>query len=304
MFAAFASPPIVDSSKPEPDRLASMAAPNSSYCFEQVRRFDPDRYLTVLFAPAERRAALFALYAFNIEVAKTAEVVSEAPLGLLRLQWWRDALEAIEAGHGPQHEVAAPLAEAIRRHRLNPAPFHRLIDAREFDLEGQAPEDLAALEAYAEATSAGLLQLALQVLGVEAAAARTAGRHAGIAWALAGLLRAVPFHAAAKRLYLPQDLSRAAGLQTGELYELRSSPALCRVAERIAARAGEHLEAARAQGGQVPKQARSALLCVTLAEQTLARLARAGYDPFDARVQEPAPGRAWRLAWALLRGRY
>jgi len=281
-----------------------MAAPNASYCAEQVRRFDPDRYLTVLFAPAERRASLFALYAFNLEVARTAEMVSEAPLGLLRLQWWRDTLEAIEAGQGSRHEVAEPLAEAIRRHDLDLTLFGRLIDAREFDLEGRAPEDLAALEAYAEDTSAGLVHLALQVLGVEAATARAAGRHAGIAWALAGLLRAVPFHAAAKRLYLPQDLSQAAGLRSGQLFELRSGPALRRVVEQVAARAREHLENARVPGDQVPKRARPALLCATLAGQTLARLARAGYDPFDARVPERPPGLAWRLAWATLLGRY
>ncbi len=281
-----------------------MAAPNPSYCAEQVRRFDPDRYLTVLFAPAERRAALFALYAFNLEVAKTAEMVSEAPLGLLRLQWWRDALEAIEAGREPRHEVVEPLAEAVRRHHLDPALFGRLIDAREFDLEGRAPDDLAALEAYAESTSAGLVHLALQVLSVDVAAARAAGHHAGIAWALAGLIHAVPFHAAAKRLYLPRELSQAAGLRTAEVFELRSSPALCRVAERVAARARNHLGAARALAGRVPRKARPALLCAALAEQGLARLARAGYDPFDVRVQERPPGRAWRLAWAVLRGRY
>ena len=281
-----------------------MAAPNPSYCAEQVRRFDPDRYLTVLFAPAARRAALFALYAFNIEVAKTAEVVSEAPLGLLRLQWWRDALEAIEAGQTPRHAVAEPLAEAVRRHNLDPALFGRLIDAREFDLEGRAPADLTALEAYAAGTSAGLVHLALQVLGVEAATARAAGSHAGIAWALTGLMHAVPFHAAAKRLYLPRDLSQVAGLRTGELFELHSSPALCRVVEQVATCAREHLGAARALDGQVPRKARPALLCATLAEQGLARLARAGYDPFDTRVRERPPGRAWRLAWAALRGRY
>ncbi len=284
-----------------------MAAPNPAYCAEQVKRLDPDRYLTVLFAPQERRAALFALYAFNIEVAKTAEVVSETALGLLRLQWWRDTLEAIDAGQGPRHEVAEPLAEAVRRHNLDPALFARLIDAREFDLEGRAPDDLGALEAYAEATSANLVHLALQVLGAEGpdtTAAWAAGRHVGIAWALAGLLHAVPFHAAAKRLYLPRDLSQAAELRTGELFDLHSSPALRQVAERVAARAHEHLDAARALGGQVPKPARPALLCATLAEQALARLARAGYDPFDTRVQERPPGRAWRLAWAALRGRY
>jgi phytoene/squalene synthetase len=55
-----------------------MASTRLSICADQVRRQDRDRYLTALFAPAERREDLFALYAFNLEVAKTAEVVSEA----------------------------------------------------------------------------------------------------------------------------------------------------------------------------------------------------------------------------------
>ena len=243
-----------------------MAAPTPSYCADQVRRFDPDRYLTVLFAPAARRPSLFALYAFNLEIAKTAEVVSEAPLGLLRLQWWRDILEAIEAGRESRHEVAQPLAEAVRRHGLDPVLLGRLIDAREFDLEGRAPENLAALEAYAEGTAASVVHLALQILGVDAAAAGTAGRNVGIAGALAGLLRAVPFHAAAKRQYLPRDLCEAADLRIGDLFELRASPALCQVAEQIAACACEHIRAARALTGQVPKAARPALLGATLAD--------------------------------------
>lgn len=77
-----------------------------SYCGRQVRRYDHDRFLTSLFAPAARREGLLALYAFNVEIAKTAEVVSEAMLGQIRLQWWREAIEALYAGAPPEHEVA------------------------------------------------------------------------------------------------------------------------------------------------------------------------------------------------------
>ena len=73
-----------------------MSSTRLSYCADQVRRQDRERYLTALFAPAGRREDLFALYAFNLEVAKTAEVVSEAMVGRIRLQWWREAIEEIE----------------------------------------------------------------------------------------------------------------------------------------------------------------------------------------------------------------
>jgi hypothetical protein len=38
---------------------------------QSLHRHDRDRYLTTLFAPAERRDALVALYSFNFEIAKT-----------------------------------------------------------------------------------------------------------------------------------------------------------------------------------------------------------------------------------------
>ena len=275
-----------------------------SYCAQQLRRFDNDRYLTALFVPAARREAIFALYAFNLEVARTAEAVSEPRLGQIRLQWWREALDGIYADRPARHEVVAPLAEAVRRHGLKRAHFDRLIDAREFDLEVQAPETLAALEDYAENTSSSLVQLALQVLGAKGATAESAGRHVGIAFALTGLLRAVPFHASRKRHFLPRDLAKARGLEPGTLFDLRASAALSGLAEDIATRAREHLARARAQWSVTPKAALPALLPAVLAGQALATLRKARYDPFDPRVQAQNPNRVFRLAWARLRGRY
>ena len=271
-----------------------------------VRQHDRDRFLTTLFAPAARRDALLALYAFNYEIAKTREVVSEPVLGQIRLQWWRETIDAIYTG-GPvrPHETAAPLAAAIRDRGLSRAHVDALITARDFDLRGEAPESLAALETYAESSSARLTWLALEVLGEGGAAAMAAGRAVGIAYALVGLLRALPFHARAKRLYLPRDLCAAAGLRIDqEVFELRCSPALARVVAQVAAAAAGHLAAARAQRETVPRAALPALLPAVLAGADLARLERAGYDPFDRRLARHDPWRSWRLTLAALRRRY
>jgi NADH dehydrogenase [ubiquinone] 1 alpha subcomplex assembly factor 6 len=271
-----------------------------------VRRHDRDRFLTTLFAPAAERQALLALYAFNHEVAKTREVVSEPMLGRIRLQWWRDSLGQIYAGTpARRHEVVGPLAAAIERRALTRGHFDALIDARERDLEDAPPESLTALEAYAESSSAPLVLLALEALGERSDAARAAGRAVGIAYALTGLLRAVPFHARARRLYLPRALCQSAGLEIDRgLFELRSTPALPQVVAPVAARAAFHLEEARALSPDVPRAALPALLPAVLARADLARLARAGYDPFAPPVAAPDPWRAWRLAFAALRKRY
>lgn len=55
-------------------------------CEATVRRFDPDRYFSALFAPADKRPLLFALYAFNHELARVGEVVREPMMGEIRLQ--------------------------------------------------------------------------------------------------------------------------------------------------------------------------------------------------------------------------
>ena len=282
-----------------------MAAERLSYCAEELRARDRDRFLLCLFAPPQRREALFALDAVKLEVAKTAEVVSEPMLGQIRLQWWREALaEIYEGKQVRRHHVVEPLAVAIRDHGLARAAFERLIDAREADLDPAPPPDLAALESYAAATSATLQSLALAILGVEEEAAETAARQVGIAWALTGLLRAVPFHARQKRLYLPEDHLAVTGVRTAELFELRTSDALAGVVMRLAKRARERLSEARRLRGEVPKAALPALLPACLAEAYLARLERADFDPFAPGVQAELRNPALRLWWATFRRRY
>jgi len=283
-----------------------MAAPALSYVAGQVRRFDHDRFLTALFVPAERREAVLSLFAFNLELARARELVREPMMGLMRLQWWRDAVEGIYGGAPRRHEVIAPLAAAISDHRLERRLFDRLIDAREADMSPQPPADPAALADYAAATSGTLIRLVMTVLAAGEAESLDAGAAAeaiGTAWALTGLIRAVPFHARARRLYLPQTLIDGAGLRVEVLFELRSSPPLAEVCRQMAAAAGERLAAGRSAAQGLPRALLPALLPATLTDLYLRRLARAAYDPFDALVQEPPPGRAWRLLFANLRGR-
>jgi NADH dehydrogenase [ubiquinone] 1 alpha subcomplex assembly factor 6 len=272
------------------------------YCADQVRCFDRDRFLTGLAAPPARRGDLFALYAFNLEIAKTAEVVSEAMIGRIRLQWWRDAIGEAYDGRPKDHAILTALAAAIRERDLTQAYFERLIDAREKDLEDWQPASLGEMEAYAQETSVPLLLLALEILGHDSAPARAIAEPLGVAWALTGLLRAVPFLARRKRQILPRDMMAAGGVLVRDLMELRSSAALNAVVEAVAARARERLTEARQVRPRPPRSAHSALLISSLAQGHLASLRRAGYDPFDERVQRSDPGAAWRLTWARMRG--
>jgi NADH dehydrogenase [ubiquinone] 1 alpha subcomplex assembly factor 6 len=272
----------------------------------ELRRHDRDRYQTALFAPAGRREALFALYAFNYEVARIREYVREPMLGLMRLQWWRDVLDEIYAGKQPRrHEVVTPLAAAIAAHHLSKAHFTTLLDARARDMEEAPPDSLAALEDYAAGTSGSLNLLALEVLGIGDARAAEAARAAGIAYALTGLLAAAPFHAKRRRLYLPSELTDRHGVDLERsLFALKPSSALAGVARDIAVQARRHLGEARRQRGAIPHAAVPVLLQGVLAERRLKRLDAAGHNVFDPGLTAEDTLQSLRLAWASLRHAY
>src|SRR5450830_1516746 len=104
------------------------------HCAALVREADRDRYLATLFAPAEHRDALYALYAFNVEIARVRELAREPLPGEIRLQWWREVLSGERDGESAAHPVAAALHETLARHNLARERLIDLIEARSFDL--------------------------------------------------------------------------------------------------------------------------------------------------------------------------
>ena len=296
MKEVYRKTPIPERRSADTDRLSPVAA--------LVRRHDRDRFQTALFAPATRREALFALYAFNYEIARVRERVTQAVLGQIRLEWWRENIAAAFKG-GPvrHHIVAEPLTAAIRERGLTRAHFDRLIDARETDFEEDPPASLASLEDYAETTSARLVYLALEILGLRDPIARKAGFHVGLAYALAGILRAMPFQARAGRCFIPAEIAARTGLDPEDFRALRDTPSLRAATAELAAAASRHLDAARAQRASTPRSALPALLPAIVAQRSLTRLKRAGCNPFDRILSAPDVLQSWRLAVASLRKR-
>jgi NADH dehydrogenase [ubiquinone] 1 alpha subcomplex assembly factor 6 len=233
------------------------------------------------------------------------EAVTQPILGRIRLQWWRENVAAAyENSQVGRNDIVEALTAAIRERELTRANFDRLIDAREADFDEDPPASLAALEAYAEGTSSQLIQLALEVLGVRDREAAEAGRHVGIAYALAGLLRALPLLIASGRLFIPTDIAERAGLDFDDHRGPGGSSALRAAVAEIAGAAAGHLQAARDRRGTVARAALPALLPAVIAEQSLKQLKRAAHDPFDPALIQRDPLQSWRLAAAALRRRF
>jgi 15-cis-phytoene synthase len=249
---------------------------------EFVRRHDPDRFLTALFAPPDRRPALLTLYAFNHELARAREAAHEPTLALIRLHWWREVVQ----GAARQHEVATPLAAALADGALARDDLLALIDARETEAD-PVIATLADWLAYLRGTAGGLAVAAARCLGAETPEAL---RDLGAAYGAAGVLRAVPALARQGRCLLPAEVLAAHGLSPEAIPEtaLRTpdAPALRAVRESLAA-TGTRLLAAVPR--HLPRHVIAAALPAVLARRDLARLLR-------HRVPPPERGIGDRLA--------
>ncbi len=232
----------------------------------QVRAADPDRYFSALFAPAPARPFLFALYAFNHELARVAETVREPMLGAIRLEWWRETVEAAHRGSPRNLDAAQGLAALFQNYPLPLADFEALIAARAFDASSERFATIAALEAHLDATGGAVMRLAVKILGGDPALARDAA----LAYGLAGLLRSLGFHNARHKLYMPIDLLEAVGLTPDGFFDLHHDPRVDAVAHQLALRARDHFLAARK--GPRPRAALAAVLPAALVPVYLKRL--------------------------------
>jgi 15-cis-phytoene synthase len=268
-----------------------------AHCEALVRAADRDRFLATLFAPAEHRDALFALYAFNVEITRVREAAREPLAGEIRLQWWSDVLGGAGRGEVAAYPEAAALLESMARYHLPAGRFEALIAARRFDLYDEPMATLADLEAYADGASSGLITLAAQVLlaGAEPNIGAL-GHHAGVAHAIAGLLKAFPVHAARGQLFLPLEVLQRHGAGRQDVAGGRATPQLRAALTELRQRVRHHLRAAQQLLAVAPPAVLPALLPVALAVPTLALMERRDYDPFVP--VELAP---WRRQWLIWR---
>lgn len=270
----------------------------NAHCAGLVRAADKDRWLASLFAPDEKRSHLLALYAFNVEIARVRETVSEPKLGEIRHQWWREALDSIYAGKTPDHPVAQSLARAIAAGDLPKPTLTNMIDARTFDLYDDPMPDMNALEGYLGETSSMLIQLGARILaGDDALGAAEAAGYAGVAYGLCGIMRALPLHRTRGQCYVPRAMLAARELTPAQFTSGRREGAAGLVLAELRHHARRRLAEAREKPWTLPKPALPAFLPVSLTELYLARLDRMGPRAINTVADVAQWRRQWRLYW-------
>ena len=266
-----------------------------------MRVQDPDRFLSTLFAPADIRDALFALYAFDHEIAKVRRVVREPMAGLIRLQWWRDALDGIDSGDVLAHPVVEGLGHAISGHGLDRAVLWAAIEARERELEEAPPEELIAFEQHLVATNGGIVRAAVLLLGGDDPQVLAAADRLGMSLGLLEKLRWLDVERGDLPLWLPKTLLAEHDLtQKGADIEQPAGEArrgkVEAIQKRLASRARDHLVMIKKARVPISRRLLPAFFPGTLAEVHLRDVKRSQQHPAVA----AAP---FRLLWHWLRGR-
>jgi phytoene synthase len=266
------------------------------FCADLVRNHDFARYASTLFVPAVQRRPLLAIYAFNVEIFRVREQVSQPLPGEIRMQWWTDMLAG--AGHGgvEGNPVAAELLLAIRNFRLPVEPLSRLIDEHQFDLYNDPMPSMAALEGYINDTSSALFALAAQVAAPASEEIDHLAHHAGLALGLAQVITTLPRDASRRQLFVPLQVLQSHGSDMEEVFSGKQAPNARAAIDQLVGDANNHLRTAFSLLATVPPGVRRVFLPLALVRRDLKRMSRADNDPFVPHVTSRL-----RILWTLWR---
>jgi 15-cis-phytoene synthase len=268
----------------------------AKFCADLVRSHDFARYASTLFVDGEPRRALLALYAFNVEILRVRDQITQPLAGEVRLQWWTDMLAGEGRGGVEGNPVASELMLAVNHFHLPIEPLTRLIDEHQFDLYNDPMPTLAALEGYVTDTSSALFALAARIAAAPSAEIDHLARHAGLAQGFAQVIAALPRDAARRQLFVPVQLLAKQGIGAEAIFAGRETPPVRAALDQLIGEARHHLDTAIGLVSDIAPEARPMFLSLGIVRRDLAQMARADSDPFVPRV----PSRFSTL-WTLWR---
>lgn len=276
---------------------------NFRHCMELLRGGDRERYLTVLFAPEDKRQALAALYAFNLETARIGDLVSEPMPGEIRLQWWREVISGERDGEARQNPVAGELIAAIDAYRLPRPALSNLLDARVVDLYDDPMPDRTTLEGYLGETVSAIFQLSAQILagGSDPRTSDAAG-HGGVAYGIVSIMRRMAADRVRGRVMIPADILAAAGTDPAGWVAGDDRAAMTRAVSIFGELGCEHRGKAEMAFSALDKPVRTAFLPLGECASVIRQATKPSAAPWD-RPLTPSPLSTFmRLVMRAIRG--
>jgi squalene synthase HpnD len=257
-------------------------------------------YYAMRLMPAERRAAMYAIY----DIARALDDIADEPGDLdarrAAMAAWRDEIAALYTGK-PTYPLTRGLLPSLRSFDIPRAEFLELIRGMEMDLEGpiRAPT-LPVLDLYCRRVAGAVGLLSLPVFGADGPAEHEFALLLGRALQLTNILRDVAEDAEIGRLYLPRDYLRDAGIESDDPEIVIRHPRLPDAMRRLAADAEQSFAAADETLTRCHRRPLwPALAMMAAYRPVLARLAEHSYSP-ATRIRPSKKAALWAAFRAAL----
>ena len=277
---------------------------SSTYCMDLVKRRDYEHYLTSLLLPEKVRQMGFALRALNVEISSIRDNVSEAATGKMRIQFWKDAINDIYTNKSsqdnhktksmiPNHPVVIELHKCLLKHpNVSLELINRLIGSREIFLTDQHPfQGMEDIEKYSEHSFSSINNILLECLLDQKQGsdlhghARHCANQLGKAEGIVTLLRALPYNASKRRVYVPLSLLVAHKISSENIIRGLDNEEVCHVIEVIAAVAEDHLQNCRFRKKYLSAEEKLIMLTAVAVDSYLSKLHKAKCNVFDGTLQ-------------------
>ncbi len=265
-----------------------------AYVTAVVRRAGTSFYWGMRRLPADRRRALYAIYAFCREVDDVADGPLPLPEKAAALAGWRAEVENVYTG-APAHPIGRALKSAIAAFDLKREDFLAVVDGMEMDAAPAVRiRDLDELYLYCDQVASAVGRLCVRAFGLGEREGIALAKSLGLALQLTNILRDVAEDAERDRVYLPADLLDGAGVPTGDVRAMLVSPGLAGVCEGLAARAAGHFAEADALIAKAdPAAVRPAVMMGEVYRDILTRLCARGWRDLHRDVGPSKLAKLW-----------
>lgn len=263
-------------------------ATNFKYCMDLVRNHDYENYLCTLMYPSSIAPTAFTIHAFNVETAQIGDLqyTSDIKTGLMRMQFWIDAIDKIYQGSPPHTPTAQALSESIRRHKLTKSLFLRILESRFSQLRDDHYRSIHDIEDYGENTKSAVLYLLLELIGIKDENVNHVASHIGRSQGVVTLLRSCPYHTSKGRIYLPRESLMKVKVSGEDVIRGRKQKEVADVVYELASVANQHLEKARSMRGEVPKSVLPLFLNTVICDRYLKQLQKVDFNVFHPSLQK------------------
>ncbi|XP_077295769.1 NADH dehydrogenase (ubiquinone) complex I, assembly factor 6 homolog sicily [Arctopsyche grandis] len=284
----------------------NMSKDTLQYCLDSVRRYDYENFVSTLLLDKSVLTHAIVIRAFNVEIARVQDQVSDKNIGLMRFQFWIEALDKIASSNAkeaiPAHPVAQELYKMHLQKKMSKRNLTRLIVSRKSYLDKKYFLSLEDMEKYAEESVSPVYYSILESAGIKNVSADHVASHLGKAQGIVNMLRSVEYSAKNKIVSLPQDILMKYKISQEAILRSSNEQNLKDVIFEVATRANQHLSKARSIN--VPSEAKRIFLPAVGVDTYLKKLQKKDFFLFDKSLNLGNSFISLKLYWYKLLSKY